>query len=803
MPGAVERMERKANMSCHDECSCSHGSDGSSLVDSELTSQSLTASATSTGHDISGQTAAAGSSLQSVPSGFVKRSFQIQGLDCQDEVALLRKSIGQLQGETKLEFNLLQGEMVVAFDPALIDPAELETAIHQTGLKVLRQEASTSTTEQPATNPKRLLGRQWLLPSFTAAFIVAGLATSAWRLGSLLSAFQVETAVFQAEAWTGLQLVSTIGYLIAISMSLVVVLPRALRSLKMTRMDMHVLMLLAAIGAIVIGQLLEGAMVLWLFTVSLALETSVVAHARQQISSLLTFTPTSAMKWSKEADSWNETPVHDVRPGDRLLIKPGERLPVDGVVIEGESSVEESMLTGEPLPLDKTKDSKVLAGSINGSGSLVILAATDASQSTFSQIVRLVQQAQSQRSRFELRVEKFAGVYTPAMIGLAIIVFVASWLLWQLPIGRAVHNGLVLLVIACPCALVIATPIAMVSAITALAKRGVLVKGASHLETLAQFRAMAIDKTGTLTSGELNVVHCDNNSSEEIQAIAEIANALSEQSQHPVSIAIQRWANERADKTRSVESLQSRAGKGLDGIVEGKRFCLGNKRLAQEVMLEENVRAESMTHIKSSPDRDLDSSIQVFLFDESSILATFHLEDTVRPEIKQQLTRLRQSGIDRIVMLTGDRLAVAQAVADQLGIDDVRADLLPDDKLKFVRELQDSGELVAMVGDGINDGPALAAADISIAIGKKGSDLATETADIVLLNDSLEQLPSSVSWSRRALRIVTENIVIALFLKAFFAALVWLDWGALWMAVAADAGAALVVVANSLRLLKR
>jgi Cd2+/Zn2+-exporting ATPase len=485
----------------------------------------------------------------------------------------------------------------------------------------------------------------------------------------------------------------------------------------------------------------------------------------------------------------------DVPIGATLIVKPGERFPLDGRVIGGTSHVNQAPVTGESRPVEKLQGDEVFAGTINGDGALTVETTKDVGHTTLANIIRMVGEAHSRRAPTEQWVEKFARIYTPAVLSLALAVLLLPPLLMGERWSTWVYNSLVLLVIACPCALVIATPVSIVAALAAAARAGVLIKGGQYVEAPAHLRAIAFDKTGTLTAGRPTVVDIVPLAEHDERELLERAAALEARSEHPLAQAILTHARDRGVAAAPADGFQVVRGKGAQAMIDGRKFWLGSHRY-----LEERAQETSAVHNRLE-EMSAEGRTVVVVGNDDHVCGLISLADQIRPESGAALAELRRAGIEHLVMLTGDNRATADAVALQVGVDEVRAELLPQDKVIAVETLVDKYGAVAMVGDGVNDAPALARASVGIAMGAAGSDAAIEVADIALMSDDLGKLAWLVRHSRRALGIIRQNIVFALTVKAVFVALTFAGMASLWGAIAADTGASLLVILNGLRLL--
>jgi Cd2+/Zn2+-exporting ATPase len=616
---------------------------------------------------------------------------------------------------------------------------------------------------------------------------VCALFLQSWMEGSLLSAIGLQKngaePVVSLPVWIlfGLSTLSGVW----------LVLPKAWFSLRRLRPDMNLLMTVAVLGANAIGESFEAATVAFLFAISLALESWSVGRAKNAIAALMKLSPPVA----RLKDTEQEVPAESVAVGAKIIVRPGERIPLDGRIIAGQSYVNQAPITGESIPVSKVPDDDVFAGTINGDSTLEIETTKVAQDTTLSRIIRMVGEAQSRRAPSEQWVEKFARYYTPMVMGASLftlvippLVFGGGWQQWF-------YNALVLLVIACPCALVISTPVSIVAALANAASRGVLIKGGVFVELPASLKAIAFDKTGTLTVGRPTVIDViplhDHTASELLTR----ASAMEQRSDHPLAQAIVRYAGERGIKPAPADDFRIIQGKGASALFEGRRFWLGSHRYLEERGQETPQVHDDLVRISEY------GRTVVVIGNEQHVCGFITLADEVRGHVPQIMEQLRSQGIAHLVMLTGDNEPTARAIAKGTGIDEFRAELLPEDKVSAVDELVGRFQAVAMVGDGVNDAPALGRATIGIAMGVAGSDAALETADIALMSDDLAQIPWLISHSRRALAIIRQNITFSLAVKALFAVLTLVGWSSLWGAIAADTGASLLVVFNGLRLL--
>ncbi len=567
---------------------------------------------------------------------------------------------------------------------------------------------------------------------------------------------------------------------------------KGLAALLRAKLNINALMSVAVTGAFAIGQWPEAAMVMALYAIAEMIEAKSVDRARNAIKGLLELTPDEA--WTLAAGgTWQAQPVASVPLEATVRIKPGERVPLDGVVTKGNSAINQAPVTGESIPVDKAPGDPVFAGTINETGELEFRVTAISANTTLARIIQAVESAQGSQAPTQRFVDKFAAIYTPAVFALAVAVALLSPMLLGLTWLAALYKALVLLVIACPCALVISTPVTVVSGLTAGARRGILIKGGTYLESARELKAIALDKTGTITEGKPKLVAWRTwNGSDEASA-KQLAASLASRSDHPVSKAI---ASGLEAQPVEVESFSALVGRGVKGSVQGKTYALSNHRHVHESgQCSAELEAELGKH-------EQQGRTVTLLTGESGVLALFAVADTIRETSKQAIADLKALGVTP-VMLTGDNRATAKAIAAQAGIDDGRGDLLPEAKLEAIKEMQRRFGPTGMAGDGINDAPALAQADIGFAMGGAGTDVAMEAADVVIMNDNLQRVAETISLSRRTHAVLWQNITLALGIKGVFFVLAVFGSATMWMAVFADMGASLLVVGNGLRLLSQ
>jgi len=612
-----------------------------------------------------------------------------------------------------------------------------------------------------------------------------------------LVASALAIAIGAIAAWMGVRAASLVCYAVAIGLAGVEPATRAVRSIRVAALDINVLMLIAAAGAMFLGDWLEAAAVVWLFGIAQWLEARSLSRARDAIRGLLTLAPSQALVRRDGAERL--MPVETVTLDDTVIVRPGERIPVDGVVLAGLSPVNQAPVTGESWPVEKSVGDEVFAGTVNGHGALELAVRRLANDSTLAHIARLVEQAQRQRAPIQTFVDRFARGYTPAVVVFAVAIAVVPALVaggTAAAFATWTYRALALLVVACPCALVISTPVSIVSALTAAAREGVLVKGGAHLERLGSIRCVAFDKTGTLTHGRVQVTDVLGVDGVSTHGVLSVAAALESRSEHPIGRAIVTRAVAAGVAIQPGEEFRALPGLGAEARVAAATAVVGSHRLFEERQLCTDSLHDRIEQVTGG------GGMPVLVSHDGAALGVIGLSDEVRATSRAAIARLRHEGIGRVVLLTGDSRINADVVAAAVGLDDVHADLLPADKAALVGSLRTQYGPVAMVGDGINDAPALAAADVGIAMGAIGTDVAIDTADVALMADDLSKLPYAFRLGRATLSNIRTNIAVALVLKLAFVALAATGLATLWMAVLADTGASLLVTANSLRLLR-
>ncbi|MBM7062093.1 heavy metal translocating P-type ATPase [Pseudomonas sp. UL073] len=692
---------------------------------------------------------------------------RIQQMDCPTEEALIRARLGGMPGVVALEFNLLQRVLSIHHLPDALEAA-LE-AIRELGFTPVAESAAGARAAPPA-EPAR---RQWPL-------LLAG-------VGALLA------EVFHFTGWLPEWAVAGLALLAILACGLDTY-RKGWVALKNRNLNINALMSIAVTGAVLIGQWPEAAMVMVLFVLAERIEARSLDRARNAIRGLLALTPEQATVRQADGD-WVSMAVREVALGAQVRVRPGERIGLDGEVTEGRSTVNQAPITGESLPVEKGVGDPLFAGTINQAGELEYRVTALADNSTLARIIHSVEEAQGARAPTQRFVDRFSRIYTPAVFALALAVallpplFDGAWLDW-------LYRALVLLVVACPCALVISTPVTIVSGLAAAARHGLLVKGGVYLESGARLSVLALDKTGTITHGRPAQTDFELLEGSAADTARVIAASLASRSDHPVSLALAQQAEQDGVVAQPVAAFEALLGLGSRGEVDGQRYHLGNHRLVEQLGLCSPALEERLERLERQ------GKSVVLLCGERGVLALFAVADTVKPSSAAALQDLHALAI-RTLMLSGDNPHTAETIGRAVGLDETRGNLLPADKLRAVEELQAGGQVVGMVGDGINDAPALARADIGFAMAAAGSDSAIETADVAVMDDDLRKLATFVRLARDTARILRQNIVLALGIKALFLAFAIAGEATLWMAVFADMGVSLLVVFNGLRLLRR
>ncbi len=689
--------------------------------------------------------------------------YRVRGMDCGSCAATIENRLRSLPFVKQAHVHFSTGKMTVEHDGP---PEDIVKEVAKAGYRAVL----TSNKKRPAEIEKDRSGM--ILAALSGALLAVGFAGSCMNMPPAFG---------------------TLFYGLAIVIGGCKPAMGAWYAVKSRSLDMNVLMTAAVIGAAAIGQWKEGAVVVWLFALGNVLQDQSMEKTQRAVKSLMDLAPPEA--WIKSGGELRRKPAGEVEVGEIAVVKPGEKIPLDGDIVAGESSVNQASVTGESMPVDKRAGDAVYAGTLNEHGALDVRVTRLAEDSTVARLARLVEEAQEQKAPTQALVDRFAKRYTPIVLVGALLVMAlpplfgfGAWASWF-------YRGLELLVIACPCALVISTPVAIVSAIGSAARNGVLIKGGAFLEKAGALHTVAFDKTGTLTEGRpavTQVIPFDGTEAE----ILSVALALERYSAHPVAQAVVRYAVDRHAAAKTAAGHKSIVGRGVQAAIDGEAYYAGNLKWFAERGVSTGAFHKQISQLEEA------GNALVLVGTANRCLGVIAVADTVRETAVGALQALKRAGVREIVMLTGDGEGAARKTASQTGVTRYFANLLPEDKAGIIGKIRDEGKTVAMVGDGVNDAPALAAADLGIAMGGAGTDTAMETADIVLMADRLEKLPRTVRLSRKALRIITQNIWFSLLVKLVALALIFPDILTLWLAVLSDTGAAILVILNSMRLLR-
>lgn len=701
------------------------------------------------------------------PQDFFEASVvRLEGLDCADCAAKLEKRVNSMPGVEQASVNYGASKMKVRHRIPLSDIIKVIEDLGYQG----REEDAEAIPARPV--------NFWTSNKFGLSTLVAGgLLLLGLGLHFFGAPLLLRNSVYVLAIILGGYLPARAGIIMLI---------------KARELDMNFLMSIAALGAAAIGEFIEGAVVVFLFALGNALQARTMDKTRNAIRSLMELAPQQALVRRNGTETIID--VKEIRKGDIVIVRPGERIAMDGKVIKGESAVDQAAITGESIPVDKSSGDDVYAGTMNGYGALEIEVEKLVKDNTIARIISMVEEAQGQKAPSQQFVDRFARWYTPLVIIAAVLVAALPPLLLMEPAGKWFYEALAMLLVACPCALIISTPVSIVSALGNAARQGVLIKGGIYLEESGAIKVMAFDKTGTLTIGKprVNGIYpCNTNDQ---QKILSLAAAIESRSEHPLAAAIVNYSRKEGIELPEVKNFQAMPGKGAYGEINGQKLYCGSTRFVAEQNLDTSSQAELISRLEST------GNTIMLLADEKEILGIIALSDRLRENSKESIARLKKLGIHETVILSGDNERVAQAVSAQAGVDDYRAELLPEDKVKVIKDLLARHGKVAMVGDGVNDAPALAISTLGIAMGVAGSDAALETADIALMADDLSKLAYTIELGRKTLRIIRQNIALSLIIKAAILLLVVPGWLTLWLAVAGDMGTSLLVTFNGMRL---
>lgn len=694
-----------------------------------------------------------------IAAGTPKTIFKVLNMDCPDEIKAINDAL-KMEGVLEVKANLMASTVEVTHLKNITEEL-LKTRINSTVVKVVENDSTVNP------NTARII-----------KVCISGVAL----LAGLLAEHAFE------HQWAAL-----VTFAISILVGGTLIFPKAFNALKRLSLDMNVLMTFAAIGAIIIKQYSEGATVVFLFALSELLESLSVQRARNAIQELFKLTP--ATTFVVNGTEVKEVAVEQVRVKEIIRVKAGESVPLDGRIVSGHSNINQASLTGESVPVFKSKGDEVFAGTISQDGSIDVEVSKISVDTKLAHVIKLVAESQSQRAPAQQFVDQFAKVYTPLIFALAILTYLVPVYALGGDSYEWFYKSLVLLVIACPCALVISTPISIVSSLTSLARNGVLVKGGLHLEMLGKIKAIALDKTGTITEGKPIVTAIEILGIDEKEFL-KIISSLENHSTHPFAHAILRYAADKSIAPEEVTAFKNIPGFGIEANFKGTTYFAGNlKHLENQSLLSDDIK-------KKITGREITSSIIIVGIKNTSVLGWITLGDQIRKDAKQSIVDIKKAGLHEVVILSGDNQKITESVSQQVNADSAFGDLLPEDKLKEIQTLISKHKYVAMIGDGVNDAPAMAKASLGIAMGGIGSSTAIETADVTLMTDDLKQIPVAIKAGKRTLHVIKFNIGFAILTKVIFLILTFVGVSNLWMAIIADTGATLIVVLNALRLLK-
>lgn len=704
-------------------------------------------------------------------TGLRKSTYIVQKMDCPAEEQLIRNRLEGMQGVEELRFNLMQRELTISHK--LEDDAPVFAALQELKMEPERQGSEGGASAAPAsavsTRTKWLVGLSGIM-AITSEII-------GWTTGNEQSPLVIALSV------------------LAIALGGGDTIKKGFVALKTFTLNINFLMMIAIAGAMLIGEWPEAAVVTFLFALAELIEAYSLDRARNAIRSLMEMTPEVAMV--KTDAGWTEIPAAEVVIDAIVAVKPGERIALDGVVVSGQSTVNQAPITGESMPVEKQQGDPVFAGTINERGKLEFRVTANKGNTTLARIIRAVQAAQSERAPTQRFVDQFARYYTPAIVVLAILIASVPPVLFGAAFAPWFYKALVTLVIACPCALVVSTPVTVVSGLAAAARRGVLIKGGVYLEEGRKLKALALDKTGTLTHGKPKLTDITPVNNQPEDKCLQLAASLDFHSGHPVASAVvAHWKQQQGEhRLLQVDDFESLTGRGVKGVIEGALYYIGNHRMIEEL----GICGPAVETVLEKLEKQ--GKTVVVLSNTQKPLCIFAVADTIRDTSVQAVKALQALDV-HCVLLTGDNQNTANAIAAEVGIGEVHGDMLPEDKLKVIQELRQRYDVVGMVGDGVNDAPALAKSSIGFAMGAAGTDTALETADVALMQDDLRRIPLFIALSRKTSRVLKQNITLSIGIKAVFLALNFTGLATLWMAVFADMGASLIVVFNGLRLLR-
>ncbi|MGX4687646.1 heavy metal translocating P-type ATPase (plasmid) [Vagococcus sp. JNUCC 83] len=697
------------------------------------------------------------------------KTYRVEGLSCTNCAAKFEKNVKSIEGVTDAKVNFGAGKIKVEGTSSI---QEIKSAGAFENLIIQDEDNQESEGGQKDS----FLKRNWKLVISVILIAIA---------------FYFRATVGENDIITKSLFIS------AIVIGGFSLFTEGIKDLLKLNFSMEVLMTVAIIGASIIGEWAEGSIVVILFAVSEALERFSMDRARQSIRSLMDIAPKEALiRRNNEEKMIN---VSDIQIGDIMIIKPGQKIAMDGIVIKGHSAVNQAAITGESVPIEKQIKDEIFAGTLNEEGILEVEVTKHVNDTTIAKIIHLVEEAQGERAPAQAFVDNFAKYYTPSIMAISALIIIIPPLFFGGDWNKWLYQGLSLLVVGCPCSLVISTPVSIVSAIGNSAKNGVLVKGGIYLEEIGGLKAIAFDKTGTLTKGMPSVTDFVVSDTNQENQYLSIISALEILSQHPLASAILKEADRRESNYQMIDimNFKSVTGKGIKGDYQGTTYFVGSPKLFDSELIRQ-------ASVMKNYEKLQEQGKTVMIFGTAqNILAIIAVADELRKSSSEVIAKLHQLGIEHTIMLTGDNIRTAKSIGEQVGVTDIKGDLMPQDKLDYIKELKEKYGKVAMVGDGVNDAPALASATVGIAMGGAGTDTALETADVALMGDDLQKLPFIVNLSRKTLKIIKQNITFSLSIKFLALLLIIPGWLSLWIAIVADMGATLLVTLNGLRLMKQ
>ncbi|MDP3878776.1 MAG: heavy metal translocating P-type ATPase [Dehalococcoidales bacterium] len=695
---------------------------------------------------------------------FQSIALYVEGMDCADEVIVIEKKFKSLPGLLNFEVNLASQKVEVTYDPSRLSSQDIIKSIAETGMKARLAKAKTRT-------------RAWW-QDFRVKFIaVSGIL--------LLTAFVLERVGLDRNTARFIYGASILigGYYPA---------KMAIAGLRARTLNIYTLLVIATIGAIVLGFWDEAAILVFAYTWGAILETYATERARGSLRLLMELVPREALV--KRNGQEVTLPIEEIKVGETVIVRPGENVPLDGTVVAGSSSVDQAPITGESIPVSKAPGDPVFAASINQRGSLEVRVSRQSQDTTLARIIHSVERSEAKKSSYQHFAGRFGRIYTPVMFGVAIIVAVAPWLLGE-PFTPWFYRALVVLVVSCSCGLALSVPISVLASVSAAARKGVLIKGGADLEAAGRVEAVVFDKTGTLTIGLPRVTDVITLNGP-VTRLLSIAASVESRSEHPLADAILRKAREDGVEVTPPADFEALTGLGARGTLNGSDYYVCNRRLCERMSIPVGEAEEELARLEN------EGKTAVLVVSRNEILGVIAVADQLRPNAKDTITALKKAGIKHTVMLTGDNEDTARAIASQVGIDEYRAQLLPEDKVSAVSQLKQKYGRIAMVGDGVNDAPAMAAADVGIAMGAAGTDIALETADLALMSDDLSRIPYALSVSRKTMRTIKQNVVASLTIIALVVTLALIGKIGLVPGLLINEGSALVVMVNGLRLLR-